>query len=64
MELISQELSPLPEPGDHIALSAMESALLSLQDEQKASPNRGRSFTITNLETAILWQKNIMGLFR
>lgn len=55
-------MEPLPEPKEHIALDAMKSALLLLQNEQEDDANQRRAIAIINLETAILWQKHSMGL--
>jgi hypothetical protein len=55
-------LPPLPTPKDHTALDLMEEALKMLQKEQEEIPAKKRAIVVTNLETAILWQKHAMGL--
>lgn len=51
-----------PVPNDHIAIDAIKQAIAVLQSEQSQSPTRKRAIVITSLETALLWQKNFMGL--
>ena len=59
----NNSISPPPVPKDHIALDAIESVISTLQEEQANNATRKRAIVITHLETALLWQKDSMGLW-